>query len=377
VLTGTYGIHLCLLLTADELEELQKEQRELSSAMFSSNTQSSYQTGVHALILVCMYFGLTPVLPVSDTVLCLFVTFMARSVKYQSIKQYLLGIRAWHLCNGHEFLPWSQRFSVYRTMQGIKRTFGAASTPKQAITISIMIQLFDQLKDPWNDPWECCIWTCMLVAYFGMFRKDNVTCLKSNAFNPNANLCRGDLQFELPGDYQAGTAWIRVRGSKTNQFSMREHFVALMQQPDDHCIRNICPFTWLERMEELIPSSDMWSPLFQLPSGLPLTHSQFVKALKGLCKCAGLNPALFSGHSFRRGSATDSMGLTENMALIQLQGDWMSDAYMRYMEASAEHRVELPSLLADNARALMERHMKDRRERISPTSSPYSPSWGM
>ena len=70
------------------------------------------------------------------------------------------------------------------------------------------------------------------------------------------------------------------------------------------------------------------------------------------------------------------MGLTDNMALIQLQGDWTSDAYMRYMEASAEHRVELPSLLADNARALMERHMRDRRERFSPTSSPDSSPWG-
>jgi hypothetical protein len=71
-----------------------------------------------------------------------------------------------------------------------------------------------------------------------------------------------------------------------------------------------------------------------------------VKSLKALLQMAGFNPANFSGHSFRRGAATDSFSLTNKHDQIQLHGDWISEAYLRYNEVDDDYRLELPTLMA-------------------------------
>ena len=53
----------------------------------------------------------------------------------------------------------------------------------------------------------------MVVAFFGMFRKDNITSGKASVCNPRAHLCVGDLLVT-----QEGVVWLKVRHSKTNQF---------------------------------------------------------------------------------------------------------------------------------------------------------------
>ena len=84
-----------------------------------------------------------------------------------------------------------------------------------------------------------------------------------------------------------------------------------------------------------------------------MTHSAFVRALKVLLKLAGFDPALFSGHSFRRGGATDGMEMTGKQDQVQLLGDWTSDAYLRYHQVSKEYTLELPTLMAQNAASLV------------------------
>ena len=46
----------------------------------------------------------------------------------------------------------------------------------------------------------------------------------------------------------------------------------------------------------------------------------------------GLQPEPYSGHSFRRGGASFAFALHLPGELSQLQGDWSSDAYLRYLE---------------------------------------------
>ena len=53
----------------------------------------------------------------------------------------------------------------------------------------------------------------MVVAFFGMFRKDNITSGNASVCNPRAHLCVGDLLVT-----QEGVVWLKVRHSKTNQF---------------------------------------------------------------------------------------------------------------------------------------------------------------
>ena len=62
-----------------------------------------------------------------------------------------------------------------------------------------------------------------------------------------------------------------------------------------------------------------------------LTHKLFVDRLKHCIEASGRNSALYSGHSFRRGGASFCymMGLSE--VQIKVRGDWVSNAYERYV----------------------------------------------
>ena len=56
-------------------------------------------------------------------------------------------------------------------------------------------------------------------------------------------------------------------------------------------------------------------------------YKDFQRKLKHLIKKIGLNPDMFSSHSFRRCGATHAFRSKVPANLIQLHGDWKSDAY--------------------------------------------------
>ena len=48
---------------------------------------------------------------------------------------------------------------------------------------------------------------------------------------------------------------------------------------------------------------------------------------------------MFSSHSFRRGGATHAFRSKVPADLIQLHGDWKSDAYKKYLSLSMEDKL--------------------------------------
>lgn len=51
------------------------------------------------------------------------------------------------------------------------------------------------------------------------------------------------------------------------------------------------------------------------------------------------NPSRFRGHSFRRGGATWAFRAGVPGELIQIYGDWASDAYKCYLEFSEDSKL--------------------------------------
>ena len=70
-------------------------------------------------------------------------------------------------------------------------------------------------------------------------------------------------------------------------------------------------------------------PLFLLPNKECIWYSHFQTKLKHLIKKIGLKPDNLSSHSFRRGGASYAFKAGVPADLIQLHGDWRSDAYNR------------------------------------------------
>ena len=71
-----------------------------------------------------------------------------------------------------------------------------------------------------------------------------------------------------------------------------------------------------------------------------LTYASFTNKLKLTLDKCGLDSALFSGHSFRRGGATFALHCGVPSDYIKLQGDWKSNAHERYLDHSLRYKLE-------------------------------------
>ena len=78
-----------------------------------------------------------------------------------------------------------------------------------------------------------------------------------------------------------------------------------------------------------------------------LTKSLFIRTFRSLALTAGdPDPAAYSGHSFRRGGASWAFQAGVPGEMIQIMGDWASDAYKRYLEFNIQNKLELHSLFS-------------------------------
>ena len=80
-------------------------------------------------------------------------------------------------------------------------------------------------------------------------------------------------------------------------------------------------------------------PAFSFYQGSRLkcvTYKSFTDKLKALLISIGLDPNLWTGHSFRRGGASLLYRLGIDPLTIQACGDWASDTFLRYLEVNID-----------------------------------------
>ena len=101
-----------------------------------------------------------------------------------------------------------------------------------------------------------------------------------------------------------------------------------------------CPVRALRRLFEEDPQP-IDSPLFRLSSG-PLLYRKFVSTVRQRLHENGIaDSEEYSGHSFRRGAATQAKANGMLNEDIQRLGRWSSEAFRRYIDTDAAYRFRL------------------------------------
>eukprot|EP00854_Cymbomonas_tetramitiformis_P007961 gene7961-biopygen8040 len=267
---------------AEELvQKLQREAERYRAQALAPETRRCYGTGVRAFVIFCISFAslgcLDPLLPATDKSLCMFITYFSWFVQPDTIKNYLAGVRQLHLQRGHEWVPVAARHAVAATPQGVKRCWERPPKPEA-------------------------LWAAILVGFFGLFRKDNLTTGKAGAWNTREALVRDDILFQEDGSV-ALFVMEKVTGRRA--------------------------------------------------SVVPMTHDTLVAGIKARAEHVGLDPASYAGHSLRRGGATAAKCLDVNSMYIKMQGDWKSDCFERYYELGTEQKLILLGAMAEAAAALL------------------------
>ena len=304
----------------DKRTDLDKKVRFYKSLAYAPNTCKAYRVHRRKYLRFCNSIGVYPVPATSET-LCRYAAYLANSLKFSSIKQYMNIVRLlhqeWGLPN-----PLETDFHLKNTLRGIRRHLGDRVIRKSPISPELLVTFLNTLDV--RSPRGASIWAAALLMWFGLLRRSNVMPNSQGDFDADKHLRRKDLSFTSEG------LKVRIRWSKTNQFRSREMLLPYPRLKG----QSLCPTQAVYNAVRLTPGAPMEGPALTLtnsPPFSPLTPAIFIDALRRALGGCGRDPRDFSGHSFRRGGAV--WGYRQGLSVDTLRelGDWRSNSYTAYI----------------------------------------------
>ena len=325
-----------IYVTGAEFTVLKQDLLLSQRAAFAPGTMRNLHSQWRSFISFCIYFKV-PFLPTTLQTICAYAQFLSRSFKSAvSVRNYLHGVKLLHLLAGFSF-PFLDAMEVKLLLKGIARLKPHCPRQAQAITPVILMNMYSYMNK--RDPLHVACWAAFLLAFFLMARKSNMVPTSLESFDARKQLSRQDI---VSCDFGL---CVHFSWSKTNQFGRRVLKIPIVRIPGSP----LCPVTAYETLLRLVPGSKRW-PAFVYNSNPVLacvTTYKFVRILRSLLSKSGYVASNFSGHSFRRGGATFAFKAGVAGELIQMQGDWKSDAYLRYLDFSLNSKLQVGFSMRD------------------------------
>ena len=311
--------------------QLQLQNIRTQGYRFADSTRRNYLSYLRTWLHFAVFFSVC-YMPASEESLCWFAELMAVTCGYDHIKNILGGVKYAHHALGFQY-P-SSSFSLDTTLQGLKRRL--ARTPFQVLPIdpTVLRAMYQNIDT--NKPEDLALWCSFLTAFYCLFRKASVV-----PKNIHSDLSKVLTRMNIGLDRRTRMVYIYVGFSKTNQYRKRDRCIPIPSNDD--------PALDLYRhMEQLLSSVDVPvdSPAFSYSSRSFITYDQFTRRLKQILSLSGLDPDLYSGHSFRRGGASFLFSSGASQLMVQVLGDWTSMVYTRYLFLSADDRMSAQLLMS-------------------------------
>ncbi|XP_041368508.1 uncharacterized protein LOC121382893 [Gigantopelta aegis] len=316
-------------------EALDSELANFRASAFSDNTKKTYGTHRRAYYKFCCLLGYESV-PASPVLVARYATFLARTLKFSSSKQYLnIIIQHTHKECGFPS-PLQDNYILKTTLSGIKRQKGDAVSRKLPITPAILCQIYERLDMQCLD--DAMFWAVCLTAFYALLQKSNLLPEKSEDFNQLRYPTRAAFTF-----YHWG-AVMSLRLTKTIQFKERVLSIPLPYLPS----HPVCAVSALMRAFSLANVPNSHAPAFLSHTSTrisPLLYSSFFGKLRKVLTDIGYPGYQYTGHSFRRGGATLALQAGLPTEWIKMLGDWKSDAYLAYVEVPFQSRLAAMTVL--------------------------------
>jgi hypothetical protein len=290
----------------------------------STSTHRTYASGVKNFLFFCQQQSVCLISPmvVTESLLCLWISWLAGHISSNTIRIYLYGVRDWMLAYGVTCsLP--SMIILKRTFIGIRRTHigNTSRLIRLPITIPILRSMFLYLDLNIHD--DRVVWCAMCLAVSIMLRAGEFTSSTTNGhmYTP---MLKAHLYFN---ESVRSHYYIMLAKSKTDKYGVG------IKLPVFATYDITCPYTAMWRLMSCYPAHlRNTAPLFTMSNNNPLTKYVFMSRVSQLLNKAGYNSKLFSGHSFRKGGATSMalMGVADH--IIQYIGRWRSNAYKLYIQ---------------------------------------------
>ncbi len=343
---GSAGRYQSLPISRNSNDSLNEDIQHYINLSLASTTQQTYSSGEKTFIRLYKRKHIEQCLPADESLLAEFVAFLAKSIKYSSIKTYLAAVRHYHIRHGFQ-LNLHKMLRLQLVLRGIKRSHGDNIRVRLPITIH-HLQLFRMLLGITNTQSfdSLMIWAAMTLAFFGFLRLGELTC--NCKFNLNIHLTRDSILFApRSGTKDPEFMTVHIKESKTDPFRLG-HTITVGATNSD-----ICPVKALQNYLSLHPPPPppplppTNGPLFIHASGKPLTKHILTTETRKLLTKAGFDALNHPGHSYRIGAATTAAEAKLPSWLIKTLGRWSSDCYERYIQTPTSTLSGVSAMLAN------------------------------
>ena len=312
-----------------ELFELDWHVAGTKAEAVKKTTKKNMLSQLNAYTEFCSRFNQPP-FPADNIQLCRFGQYLVTYKKFrsaESVGNYISGIRTCHALLGLQ-IPEHTEKQMQLFTQGLKRVLihevkqAAPLTPQLLVRISVVVDYTSQV--------DMVAWMATLLGFY-MFMRSNLVPENMDNFNPEEQFMRKDFNIMSPET----AMMVDVRWSKTVQYKQKILRYPVLPAKN----KAICPVLWTRFIVNTVRAEPEDSIFTIWADGhkKTLSANQLVGRLRkwlGLIK----EPAEeYSLHSMRRGGTFAYQSNIE-AEMIQLLGNWASDAYKRYIDVSIDKK---------------------------------------
>ncbi len=293
---------------------------------FAVGTYSNLRTQFRTYLAYCVYFRRT-YLPADNLTICGYAQFLSRTLKPPSVRNYLSGVKMLHILLGFEY-KFSDDINLKLVVRGIARMNPHVPHRARPVTPTDL-ERFYQYMDK-SSSLHLTTFACSLILFFTMSRLGSI--LPVSTKTPKHVF----LQQECINFTQEGLL-VTLCHTKTIQFGQRRLHIPLPS-----ILSNLCPATAYRSCLLALGSLPTQAFSYREGSGSTclLTISKFIDTFREIMHLSGdEDPTGFTGHSFRRGGASCAFQAGVPGEIIQVCGDWASDAYKKYLEFSMNNKL--------------------------------------
>jgi hypothetical protein len=320
------------------------EVRQTLRSGFAVGTIKNLHSQWKSFILFCRYFALDPV-PCSLKTVCLYATFLARSfISPQSVRNYVSSVSLYQEFHGADTQVFKNlKFKLL--LRGISRNKKHLPRQVKPITPALLLKVYRHLQ--LETERDSAFWASLLVAFYLMLRKSNLIPKTQDAFDYKKHLSRCHLLC------RSELILVKIVWSKTIQFGQRILTLPLVRIPGSE----LCPVLAINKLFSRVKTPKESSAFSFHEHGKLIiwTEDSWTSYLRYILGKIVDNPMDYSGHSLRRGGATYAFQAGAPSELVQLYGDWQSDAYKNYIHCNMVDKLILATTVRDKINAVSDR----------------------
>jgi len=264
------------------------------------NTLRAYKADYKDFAAFCIKNGLKP-MPSEPKIISLYITFLAKSHKFSTLKRRLASISVIHKLSGH-YVDIKHPM-ITENLMGIKRINGSHQKAKKPILINDLKFIINAVDKDESEKNRIKNRALILIGFAGAFRRSELVGIDYE-----------DLDFVSEG------VKIFIKRSKTDQSGE-----GMTKGIPYFSNSNYCPVISLKN----------WIKKSEIKSGkiFNISDKSVALTVKKYTALAGLDSNKYSGHSLRSGFATSTAELgAEERSIMAMTGHKTTQMVRRYIQ---------------------------------------------